>query len=109
MPLATLKGHKKRVDVIRFHPTAGEVLATGSQDKTVRVWDSAAESEKYNYEFADMIFSIDWNYNGSLIVLTSRDKKVRIFDPRGNTIVQVSYPIHLPVALLILMILYIQN
>ncbi len=35
------------------------------------------------------MFSFDWNYDGSLIALTTKDKKVRVFDPRSRSVVQV--------------------
>ncbi len=57
-------------------------------DKTIRVWDVAAQAEKCSGAFPDSVFSFDWNYNGSLIAVTTKDKKVRIFDPRSHSVVQ---------------------
>lgn len=34
-----------------------------------------------------MILSTSWNYDGTLISTTCKDKKIRIFDPRTNTVV----------------------
>jgi WD40 repeat protein len=46
-------------------------------------------AEKLSGAFPDSVFSFDWNYDGSLIALTTKDKKVRVFDPRSRSVVQV--------------------
>lgn len=38
-PDAELKGHMEKVHFVKFHPTASSVLATGSHDLTVLIWD----------------------------------------------------------------------
>eukprot|EP00061_Rhincodon_typus_P009484 g33033.t1 len=35
----------------------------------------------------DMIFSISWNRNGSLLCTTCKDKKLRVIDPRKEEII----------------------
>jgi coronin-1B/1C/6 len=104
---ASLSGHRKRVDSIRFHPTANNVIASGfcefhrnfslfigSTDKTLRIWDIEAGKEKFTLDgqHGDGIHSIDWNWDGSLIATVAKDKKVRIIDPRANQVVQVTPP-----------------
>ena len=37
----------------------------------------------------DTIYSFDWNYDGSLIATTCKDKKIRVINPRNNDIVAV--------------------
>lgn len=37
----------------------------------------------------DTIFSIAWNYDGSMFATTSKDKRIRIIDPREGDIIQV--------------------
>jgi coronin-7 len=38
---ATLSGHGKRVDCVKFHPCASDVIVSASTDGTVRVWGTA--------------------------------------------------------------------
>lgn len=38
----------------------------------------------------DMIYNVSWNRNGSLICTASKDKKVRVIDPRKQEIIAVS-------------------
>jgi WD40 repeat protein len=84
-----LKGHGKRVDVLQWHPSACNVLASGGGDNTVRIWDTSAEQDKHVIEgFKDAIWGLAWNYDGSLLAVTSKDKKIRLVDPRAKSFVQ---------------------
>lgn len=38
----------------------------------------------------DVIQSLSWNYEGTCIATTCRDKKVRITDPRANVVTQTA-------------------
>jgi len=60
-------------------------LASASYDNSVRIWDIEAQAEKINFEDnQDVIQSIDWNADGSQMVTISKDRKLRIFDPRDS-------------------------
>src|SRR5262245_48517320 len=47
--LFTLRGHRSDVKSVAFGPN-GRLLASGSQDKTVRVWDIASGKEIYTLQ-----------------------------------------------------------
>ena len=51
----------------------------------------------------DISLSASWSYNGSLFVVSCKDKKIRIIDPRSGTVVKVHY---MSFALLIVIPLY---
>jgi WD40 repeat protein len=91
-PTHILSGHKKKVDSIQFHPTAANILASGSSDKTVKIWDIETGKELFSVDnhHGDGITSISWNYNGSLLATVAKDKKIRVIDPRKNTVVSVT-------------------
>jgi len=40
-------------------------------------------------ELPDIALSASWSYNGSLFVVSCKDKKIRIIEPRIGTVVQV--------------------
>jgi len=46
------------------------------------MWDIEAGSSKLSLKVGDVIQSMSWSANGSLLVTTSRDKKLRIWDAR---------------------------
>eukprot|EP01132_Coremiostelium_polycephalum_P011379 gene11379-13935_t len=85
-PLQTLQGHKRKVGTCSFNPVANNVLITSSGDLTVKTWDVEQGSQLNSIDNAhsDIINSVEWNYNGSKIVTTCKDKKARVFDPRSN-------------------------
>ncbi|KAG9296997.1 hypothetical protein G9A89_008583 [Geosiphon pyriformis] len=86
-PVAKLNGHGRKVGHVLFHPTADNILASTSADLTIKLWDIEKGVEKLELTgFTDFVQSISWNWNGSLLATTSRDKKFRIFDVRSNKV-----------------------
>ncbi|KAI9249892.1 hypothetical protein BY458DRAFT_483050 [Sporodiniella umbellata] len=88
-PLLTLSGHERKVGQVLFHPTADNVLASASTDLTIKLWDVEKGIERQTITgHTDIIQDMSWNYNGSLLATTCRDKRLRIFDVRANSVVQ---------------------
>lgn len=44
-PSQVLEGHSEKIYFIKFHPLACDVLASGSYDMTVKVWDLAGHHD----------------------------------------------------------------
>ena len=51
-PLRVLVGHERDVDVVKYHPNAN-YLATGSSDKTVRLW-SHSDARMVSHQFCSL-------------------------------------------------------
>jgi len=83
----TLGGHRRKVGTTDFNPVANNILATSALDFEVRVWDIEKGTANVVGGHSDIISSLAWNYNGSLIATASKDKKMRIVDPRTNKVV----------------------
>ncbi|GBG29017.1 Coronin-7 [Hondaea fermentalgiana] len=79
-----LAAHQSSVRHTVFHPSVANILASGSQDATVRVWDvNKASCVRVAHTGDEMITSIAWNYPGSLLASMDRANALRVTDPRA--------------------------
>ncbi|RKO86647.1 WD40-repeat-containing domain protein, partial [Blyttiomyces helicus] len=76
-----------------FDPTARQ-LATGAEDRVIRVWDIARRKVKWTLKGHDQdIYSLDWSKDGRVIVSGSGDKTVKVWDVEtGECIRTISNP-----------------
>ncbi|XP_065183916.1 coronin-2B-like [Sycon ciliatum] len=82
-----LAGHQRRVGFVQWHPTAENILASAGFDYMVFIWNVATgEAVKRIDCHVDTVYCISFNYDGSLLATVSKDKKLRIIDPREGTI-----------------------
>ncbi|KKA28116.1 hypothetical protein TD95_002312 [Thielaviopsis punctulata] len=81
-PVSTLSGHTRKVGYVLWNPAANGILASASGDFTVKVWDVEAGSAAYTLRHNDLVQSMSWNASGTLMVTTSRDKKITVWDTR---------------------------
>ncbi|KAM8976697.1 coronin-6 isoform 2-T2 [Pelodytes ibericus] len=88
-PIVTLEGHSKRVGIITWHPSARNILLSAGSDNVIIIWNVGTGEALITLDelHSDLIYNICWNYNGSLITTTCKDKKVRVIDPRKQEIV----------------------
>ncbi|KAK7937929.1 coronin-6 [Apiospora aurea] len=81
-PVAKFGGHSRKVGQVLFNPAAENILASASGDLTIKLWDVNAGSASLSLKHPDIVQSLSWNASGSMLVTTSRDKKVRVWDAR---------------------------
>ena len=69
------------------------MLITFDSGKTVKFWDVETSQEKFALPESHKALptNITWNYDGSLCATSCKDKTLRIFDPRANQCVAVSF------------------
>ncbi|KAH9873004.1 hypothetical protein J1614_005400 [Plenodomus biglobosus] len=68
-----------------FSPN-GAYLATGAEDKVIRVWDINSRTIKHQFTGHEQdIYSLDFARNGKLIASGSGDRSVRLWDLESNT------------------------
>ncbi|KAG8455697.1 hypothetical protein GDO86_001767 [Hymenochirus boettgeri] len=91
-PAVVLEGHSKRVGIITWHPTARNVLLSAGCDNIIMIWNVGTGEAMITLDdmHNDMIYSACWNRNGSLFCTGSKDKKLRVIDPRKMEIVAKS-------------------
>ncbi|XP_034361701.1 coronin-6 isoform X7 [Arvicanthis niloticus] len=88
-PVITLEGHSKRVGILSWHPTARNVLLSAGGDNVIILWNVGTGEVLLSLDdiHPDVIHSVCWNSNGSLLATTCKDKTLRIIDPRKSQVV----------------------
>jgi hypothetical protein len=95
-PLVVLEGHQKKVHIASYHKVASNLITSASHDHSIKIWDltRGAAALSFDGHFSDTIWSVNWNRQGSQFVASSKDKTIRIFDPRSSTPETVSWQAH---------------
>ncbi|KAK9436082.1 WD40-repeat-containing domain protein [Metarhizium brunneum] len=81
-PVGKLAGHSRKVGQVLFNPAAENILASASGDFTIKIWDVGTGQASLALKHSDIVQSLSWNASGTMLVTTSRDKKIRVWDVR---------------------------
>lgn len=81
-PVNKLAGHSRKVGQVLFNTAAENILASASGDYTIKIWDIGTGKSPLTLKHGDIVQSLSWSANGILLVTTSRDKKLRVWDVR---------------------------
>ncbi|XP_037043221.1 coronin-1C-like isoform X2 [Bradysia coprophila] len=88
--LVELQGHMRKVLQVEWHPTANNVLISIGFDQSIIIWDVSNQTDQILKTINchnDMIYSLAINRDGSLLATTSKDRKLRIIEPRTAIVV----------------------
>jgi len=79
-----LRGHTNYVFCVCFNP-ASNLLASGSMDETIRVWDvKTGKCHKTLPAHSEPVTAVHFNRDGTLIASCSHDGLIRIWDMQSN-------------------------
>ena len=91
MLIQELAKHQRKVGQVQWHPVAANVLASCGFDHMVVIWNVENAEALFTLDVhGDAVFCMSWNYDGSLLATTCKDKKIRVIDPRSEVVVSVS-------------------
>jgi WD40 repeat protein len=83
------KGHSAAVDAVAFSPD-GQILATGGQDDTVRLWSPEQDTPLIVLQgHRGVVWSVAFSSDGSQLVTASADKTARIWNCSNGALVAV--------------------
>lgn len=72
------KGHTKKIRTLAITPN-GRMIASGSDDKTIRVWDVNTATEMLTFASDDML-GLSFSMDGKLLASTSSRSRIRLWD-----------------------------
>jgi WD40 repeat protein len=81
-PPREFKGHTGTVASVAISPD-GKLLATGSYDNTVKLWDFATGKELHTLKgHTNQVYTVAFSPDGNLLASGSQDKTIRLWDPK---------------------------
>lgn len=87
--LVECSGHGRKATLVKFHPTCQNLLASTSADMTVKLWDVETGANINTLtDHENLIQDIQWKQTGNMYATSSKDKTVRLVDPRDNAVAQ---------------------
>ncbi|XP_050512476.1 coronin-6 [Diabrotica virgifera virgifera] len=86
-PVVDLVYHQRRVGLVLWHPTALNVLLTAGSDNHVVIWNVGTGESLVEIDcHPDIVYSACFNWDGSKLLTTCKDKKIRIINPRTGEV-----------------------
>lgn len=92
----TFSGHKNLVYAVNWSPN-GEIIASGSKDRTVRLWSSSGkllrilpspevDNSAYLGSTTGSIYSLDWSLDSRLLAAGGNDKTIQLWSSSGDLV-----------------------
>jgi len=85
-PVVDLVKHQRRVGLVLWHPSAQNILLSSGSDNKVVIWNVGTGEALLAFNLPDLVYSGCWNWDGSEVLFTCKDRKIRRVDPRTGEI-----------------------
>jgi eukaryotic-like serine/threonine-protein kinase len=83
--IATLKGHTRYVTYAAFSAD-GKTLATGSEDRQIKLWDLSARQERLTMKgHNSAVRTVSFSHDGARLVSEGLDDRSRVWDVKTGT------------------------
>ncbi|KAJ3210183.1 Coronin-2B [Clydaea vesicula] len=81
-----LAAHEKRVELIKFHPSVGNILLTSAIDSTVRLWEIEMMQDRISLLCPNegIVQSMSLDYNGDILAATANNAFLHLYDARAQ-------------------------
>jgi len=88
--LESLTGHTNWVRCARWSPDAGKLIASCSDDKTIKLWDQSTGSCVHTFNEAKGFgYHLEFHPSGSCLGVGTSDGKIKVFDIRAMKLQQL--------------------
>jgi len=92
-PVMQVRGHENSVDALSVDPTSDKLFATGSHDKTIKLWDATKPQKALNVITGNKqgVWCLNYSHDGKKLVSASSDGLCKIFDVKtGKTAAELT-------------------
>jgi len=86
--IVSLDIHQRRVGDVLWHPSAQNILMSSSSDNTAVIWNVGTGEALNIISLPDNPLSSCWNWNGSEVLFSCKDKKLHRIDPRDGKVLE---------------------
>jgi len=84
--IVDLQKHQRRVGLVLWHPSAQNIILSAGSDNNVVIWNVGTGEALLTFTLPDLVYSGCWNWDGSEVLFTCKDRKIRRVDPRTGEI-----------------------
>ena len=85
--IVDLTKHQRRVGLVLWHPSAQNILLSAGSDNNVVIWNVGTGEALICFALPDLVYSGSWNWDGSEVLFTCKDRKIRRVDPRFEKLI----------------------
>jgi len=78
--------HQRRVGIVLWHPSAKNILLSSGADNTVCLWNVGTGVCLLSFTLPELVTSGSWNWDGSQIIFSCKDRKIRRVNPRDGKV-----------------------